>query len=358
VLTVRDHLPTGLLARDARRLFEVLPGPTLLLLEGRREPSLFVSVLLHGDEVTGWEAVRQVLEAHAGRVLPRSLALLVGNVAAAREGRRRLAGQPDYNRVWRGEETPEHAMARRVVDVMRARGLFASVDLHNNTGHNPHYACVNYLGAAYLQLAALFGRTVVYFRRPDTVQSMAFGELCPAVTLECGRPGEAHGVEHARAYLEACLAMAAVPDHPPAPGDVELFHTVATVRVSAAARLRAGGQGPSEDADLVLAADLDRLNFQELPPATALGWSCDARPWLEVVDERGQDATGRYLAVTDGVVATRVPVVPAMLTLEERAIRQDCLCYFMERYDPARALPGLTARAELNPGEHRGPREG
>ena len=34
---------------------------------------------------------------------------------------------------------------------------------------------------------------------------MAFADLCPAVTLECGRPGEIGGEQHALDYLETCL---------------------------------------------------------------------------------------------------------------------------------------------------------
>ena len=80
-------------------------------------------------------------------------------------------------------------MMREVVEQMRARGVFASVDIHNNTGINPHYGCVNRLEAPFLHLAALFSRIVVYFKRPLGVQSAAFAQLCPSVTVECGKPG-------------------------------------------------------------------------------------------------------------------------------------------------------------------------
>ena len=63
---------------------------------------------------------------------------------------------------------------RAVVDIMRERGVFASIDLHNNTGSNPHYACVNRLDNRYLHLATLFARTVVYFLRPTGVQSVSY----------------------------------------------------------------------------------------------------------------------------------------------------------------------------------------
>jgi succinylglutamate desuccinylase len=82
----------------------VLPGPALIHLPGRRIPPLFVSVLLHGNEDTGWLAAQSVLKKYATVELPRALSLFIGNVEAARTGLRRLDGQPDYNRVWPGSE--------------------------------------------------------------------------------------------------------------------------------------------------------------------------------------------------------------------------------------------------------------
>ncbi|RLA31012.1 MAG: peptidase M14, partial [Gammaproteobacteria bacterium] len=201
MLTLADRLPDGFLDCAAQDLHRLLPGPTLYLLEGRREPALFVSVLQHGNEDTGLHAVQSLLRRYqpggGDQPLPRSLALFVGNVTAARHGARQLAGQPDYNRIWPGGEDRESAEARmmqQVVDTLRPRGLFASVDVHNNTGLNPHYACVNRVDNRFFHLATLFGRTVVYFIRPTGVQSMAMAELCPAVTLECGQIGQLLGV--------------------------------------------------------------------------------------------------------------------------------------------------------------------
>ncbi len=330
-LTVLENLPEGLLERDASQLHEVLHGPTLIHLPGRRREPLFVSVLLHGNEDTGWEAMRRVLARARVHGLPRALSLFIGNVAAARRGLRRLDGQVDYNRVWPGTpepHLPEAALMRQVTEAMAARAVFASVDIHNNTGRNPHYACVNRLAPHFLHLATLFSRTVVYFLRPLGVQSAAFAELCPAVTIECGRPGTAHGESHAADYVEACLNLAAFPGHPVAPHDIDLYHTVATVRLPEAVSF---GFEPAE-ADVVFPADLDRLNFHELPAGSVLG---RIRPGLdtalEVTDEHGADVGRRLFDWQDGRLQLRRRLMPAMLTTDARIIRQDCLCYLMER---------------------------
>jgi len=123
-------LPAGLLEIGPCDLEAVLGGPTLIHLSGDREPSLFVSVLLHGNEPVGWNALRSLLADYRKRFgalrLPRTLSLFIGNVSAAASGVRRLPGQPDYNRIWPGCEsppTPAHTMMQRVVAIMRRRGI-------------------------------------------------------------------------------------------------------------------------------------------------------------------------------------------------------------------------------------------
>ncbi|MBZ0221638.1 MAG: succinylglutamate desuccinylase/aspartoacylase family protein [Dokdonella sp.] len=331
MLTQYTFFPEGLLDLPASRLGEVLPGPALIHLPGRRLPPLFVSVLLHGNEDTGWLAVQSVLKKHADTELPRALSLFIGNVDAARSGLRRLDGQPDYNRVWPGSEdapTAESAMMRQVVDAMRARGVFASIDIHNNTGLNPHYACVNSLEPHFLHLARLFSRIVVYFIRPRGVQSAAFAEWCPSVTVECGKPGNPDSVAHAAEFMEACLHLSEFPAHPVAPHDIDLFHTVATVKVPE--HVGFGFNAP--EADINFVPDLDHFNFRELDRGIHLGHvrqNSTAR--LLVVNEDGDDIGERMFDYQRGEIALRQRLMPAMLTRDERVIRQDCLCYLMER---------------------------
>ena len=332
MLTVLDKLPPRLLDCEATTLIDVLRGPTLIHLSGRRRPPLFVSVLLHGDEDAGWLAMRRLLRQEEGRELPRALSILIGNVQAARSRQRYLPHQSDYNRVWTVADVPavgpEQAMTQAVWRDMRSRGVFASIDVHNNTGLNPHYACVRRLDHRFLQLATLFSRTVVYFTKPDGVQAEAFARLCPAVTVECGQPGQPYGVEHAAEYINACLNLADIPTHPVAAHDIDLYHSVAIVKVPPELSFAFD----TDAVDIRLTADLDTLNFRELPVNTLLGRvRPGSRARLAVSDEHGHDVAARYLRVVDGEIRTAVPVMPAMFTLSARAIRQDCLGYFMER---------------------------
>lgn len=331
-LTVLDEIPEGLLQADARELHQYLSGPTLIRLQGKREDVLFVSVLLHGNETTGWDAIRELLLNYEEEGLPRGLYLFIGNIVAAAEGLRVLDGQQDFNRIWKEDnKTTEGVMATELLTILDSVSLFAAVDIHNNTGMNPHYACINELDSAFFHLATLFSRTVVYFRRPDSVLSLALSKKCPATTIECGKAGDSHGSEHAKEYINACLHLQAFPSHDVAEHDIDVFHTVATVKVPQGTDF--GIENSS--AELNFIGNMDRLNFQELSAGTILAHiNCeDNQACLQAINEEGEDVVEEYFSCERGMLRFSVPLMPSMLTLDEKIIRQDCLCYLMERLD-------------------------
>ena len=340
MLRIFDFPPAGLLDAEPDELLALLGGPALIELPGRQEAPLFVSVLLHGNENTGWFAVRELLRKSRNRTLPRALCLFIGNVEAAARNLRRLDGQLDYNRVWPGAETsgaPEHALMAEVTEHMRKRRVFAGIDVHNNTGLNPHYACINRREPDFFHLATLFSRTVVYFTRPLGVQSLAFSKFCPSVTVEAGKPGDRAGTAHVLEFLESALRLTTFPQHSVPAHDMDLFHTMATVTIPETVRFRfASDQGRcGQDTDLCLDPELERLNFREVGPGVSFGRTGAHTEWpLRAQAEDGRDVTRDYFRIRGNDLQLARPVMPSMLTLDERAIRQDCLCYLMERLHP------------------------
>lgn len=329
-LTILNALPQGLLELNATDLHTILSAPTLIHLQGEQEPPLFVSVLLHGNETTGWLAIQALLKKYQGRSLPRSLAIFIGNVAAARYRQRHLEDQPDYNRIWQAGDAPEQIMAQQVIADMRSRGVFASIDIHNNTGRNPHYGCITHLEPSHLNLARLFGEIVVYFTSPKTVQAAAFGDFCPAITLECGQPDQPEGTAHALSYIETCLALAEISNTPVT--DIDIFHTVAIVKIPPEIDFSFGETNGNHQ-DIRFPRNMDCLNFCELPIGTKLGEvNSSHKSYLEAWSEAGEEVSDRFFAIVNGEILTKTPVMPSMLTLQPEIIRQDCLCYLMERY--------------------------
>ena len=313
----------------AHRVHEHLPGPSLFHLKGEKSPALFVSVLLHGNESSGWEAIKRVLEKYKGKKLPRELSIFVGNVKAARYHKRKLESQPDFNRVWVDGDTEEHRMMAKVFDTMQQRKVFASIDIHNNNGLNPHYACTNRLDSRYLGLAREFSRMVIYFVRPVGVQSLAFASLCPSVTLECGQPGDEYGIQLATNYVDRVLNMSSL-QHADNIEDIDLYHTAGVVKIPPEVSI----SFHNEAADVQFINGIERLNFEEIPVNTQLAHleKQIERPMI-VMDEDGNDIFDDYFEVKQQALQTRAHVMPAMLTDNVKIIRQDCFFYLMEKYD-------------------------
>lgn len=332
MLNVIHHIPNGLLTTPSTELYRILDKPTLIHLSGHREPPLFVSVLLHGNETAGFYAIQELLKKYHNSTLPRSLSIFIGNIDAAKFAKRRLDNQVDYNRIWPHSgfrhDAEEANMVQQVIDEMRKRKVFVSLDIHNNTGLNPHYACVNRMDNAFYQLAILFSRTVIYFIRPQGVQSQAFAEICPAVTVEAGKTEHRLGVTHAMQYIESCLGLSELPDRPVLKQDMDLFHTVATVKVPPSVEF----SFTDSNTDICFRSDLEKLNFCELPAGTGIAnmRQPDKIPFT-VMDENGNEVYERFFKTDKHRLVTRCDIMPSMLTTESEIIRKDCLCYLMER---------------------------
>ncbi|MEJ2180246.1 MAG: peptidase M14, partial [Gammaproteobacteria bacterium] len=136
------------------------------------------------------------------------------------------------------------------------------------------------------------------------------------------------GVTHAAQYIESCLGLSELPDRPVLKQDMDLFHTVAIVKVPASVDI----SFTNSNADVCFRSDLEKLNFCELPAGTGIA---DIRhpekiPFT-VMDENGNEVYEKYFKAEQHRLVTRCDIMPSMLTTESDIIRKDCLCYLMER---------------------------
>lgn len=330
MLNILNKFDNALLSLPAHQLYTVLPGPTLIHLKGEKEPAIFISVLLHGNENSGWEVVKNIVQLYKNKTLPRSLSIFIGNVKAARYKKRKLQKQHDFNRVWRKGETAEHQVIEKVMQIMQERGVFASIDIHNNNGLNPHYACVNKLGKKYLALAKEFSNMIIYFIRPDGVQSKAFSKFCPAVTLEIGKPGDEYGIQKTIRFIDTILNQDKLKVDRNIEEKINLYHTVGIIKIPDSVDFSFEG----EKAGIKFIKGIESLNFEEVPKQTLIANVTDQHETpLMVRDEEGNDIVDRYFEIRQGGIYTRSMLIPAMLTTDKNIIRQDCFCYLMEHYD-------------------------
>ena len=328
--TILNELPVGFLDLEVEDILRLFPVPTLVQLEGAKSPPLFVSILLHGNEYSGMKAVQALLRNYRER-LPRSLYLFIGNVTAAAQGLRVIPGQTDYNRCWPGTEmaaNDETRLMQEIFDRVTRDGLFAAVDVHNNSGFNPHYACISDVTQENLQLAAMFNHIGVVIRQPKGLNTMAFDGICPATTLECGRPGEAAGITHTVELLDALLHMDHLPQRPLAAHDLQLMESYARVKIPQHIDFEFDLNGKTE---LLFDADFERYNFSELYSHHVFARSSSSKPLL-ITNRYGDDITDQIIRVEHGKVFLNKTLMPAMITTDEAIIRQDCLCYLMQDY--------------------------
>jgi succinylglutamate desuccinylase len=330
---IYHSIPEGFLDTPTESLRSVLKGPAMLHLKGDKEPPLFLATLLHGNEPTGVRAVQKYLKKYLrnGKLkgLPRSLILFVGNVQSAEENLRQLPGQQDYNRIWNGGGSPEHEMARSIYEYAKSQDVFCCVDIHNTSGKNPHYSCVNRLEAASINLARIFSSTLIYFTEPHEVLSLAFSKFCPSITIEAGKPDDPMSEPHVLAFLEELFGLSSLSTTFNG-NDVKVFHSMVRIKVPDESRIGFRNQCP--DTDFCFPETLDSLNFNEIPANTLLGWRNNPDLNLLVLDEHNRNVEKDYIEYIGKEIRLRRSVIPSMISTDQNIVHQDCLGYLMEPY--------------------------
>jgi succinylglutamate desuccinylase len=322
-------LPDGFFDITSTNIRSLFPNPTLIHLEGRDPRHLFVSILLHGNERTGLDVMQELLSRYDGD-LPRSILLFVGNVRAAERNLRFLPGQVDYNRCWPGGEIvddPTARMMQRIVEIAHGLPLFAAIDIHNNTGRNPHYACITDPRPDNRNLVARFNRVGIVFRQRG-VSTLAFNGICPAVTLECGLPGDPDGIEHACRYLEDLLTLDEISRQSPSRQALHLVESHLTLKIPGHVSFEFD---PDADVDLRFETDFENRNFTLFDPRQVFGLTRVERP-LSATDADGHDVTDQILRVEEGRIYLNNTLMPAMITRDKMVVRQDCLCHLLQDY--------------------------
>lgn len=343
-----DGLPAGWLEADDRAALEALGQPTLVRIPGHGEGRpRAVSVLLHGDEPTGFQALLHVLR--DGPHLPYDLYVFVGNVRAALAppgyAVRYLDDQEDLNRIWAPSSTttPLRRTASEVLDHLRLADIEALVDLHNTSGDNPRYAIVTRPTVANLNLATLFTSHIVHWELSNGAFVEAVQDERHAVAVELGRPGQAGGFEAAVTGLRRYLDVPAIEERRTL-RPYTLMTGLHRVTVPPDVELRFGGTLDGT-VDLVVPADADRHNFVEVAAGHTLGRVRRGVPIpVEVVAPDGHVATEDVVRIDgDRLVLTRA-ATPVMMTRTVEAVRKDCLVYLAVE----ETLPPSTSSASMS----------
>lgn len=327
-LTILDKVPDELYSIEVEDLHEFFGGPVLLHLKEGEGEAIFVSTLLHGNEHSGFLAIQSILKSiRSGQVkLKRPMMILIGNTIAAQRNLRHLEGQNDFNRVWDGGDCD---LARAVNDLLyyvQDHDIYCSVDLHNNTGKNPFYSCVNKLDDKFLKLANHFCSHIVYFIEPSEVQSMAFSKICPSVTIEAGQSREVEGIEIIKDKLIDLMSRDVFVDDLDS-SSLNIYETVARIKFESLTSMDFHYNSESK-CDFSFLEDVDELNFKYLKPGVSLGYASDLEQ-IKVLDNDDKDITNEFFQIQDGKLTVVKEFIPAMLTKNQTVIFDDCFGYVM-----------------------------
>lgn len=334
-LNILNDIPDTFLDISYRDIKKVFDKPTLVHLKGYKSPALFISILLHGNEFSGLEIMQEILKKYKnaeGYTLPRSIWLFVGNVEAASLGLRRLDNELDFNRAWPGTTEPDASTAKLIAEVMKRiteDELFAAIDLHNNTGKNPPYGCISSVNEKNKYLSSFFNHIAMVFHIPKGVSTMAFDDICPAITLECSTPGNRLGIDRAVALIDDLMHMDHFPDKPLPSHDLQLVQNNAVLKI--AENVNFGFEDEEGKFDLTLVENFDRHNFTRLETSEVFAHTTLDKPLIATADD-GSDVTNELIRNDNGAISLKKPLMPAMITLDKRIIVQDCLCYLLEDY--------------------------
>lgn len=315
--------------KDPTHLIEHFSSLSLLKVKGKKKEPLFVSVLLHGNEWSGYRALQRLLKKYEGRELPRSLIIQLGNLEAAQENKRFLSSQLDHNRIWDGGASPRQQKAQKILNFLSEQELFAGVDLHNTSGKNPFYAAVNTMEKESLILAGLFSPHLVYFEEPRSACSLALAKFCPAMTVEAGQSEEEAGIQRSYEFLDQLLRLDSLEEKTSVMAQIDVYESFGRLRIPEGCSFVFRSE--EEESDLSIRGDLENLNFTNIKVGTPLGsYFSDKR--LEILDPSGRDISDEFLKYDqDGQITVTQAFVPSMLTTNEEIVRQDILGYLMRR---------------------------
>lgn len=338
-LAILDHIPSAFLSISHRDIKDLFDTPTLIHLKGEKRPALFISILLHGNEFSGLQIMQEILKKYQttdGYKLPREIWLFVGNVDAAQMGVRLRDGQTDFNRAWPGTPDPDSNTAiliREVMDRITQEELFASIDLHNNTGQNPPYGCISAVNEKNKYLCSFFNHIAMVFQSPKGVSTMAFDDICPAITLECSTPGNEPAKRRAFELIDDLMHMDHFPTKPLPTHDLQLVKNSATLKINANVTFCFEDEDYSDTLgyDLILVKNFDHHNFTRLEKGEVFAHTTVNKPLIAISPD-GKDITDEIIQNENGEISLKKAYMPAMISMDKKIVLQDCLCYLLEDY--------------------------
>ena len=291
-----------------------------------------VVTLLHGNEPSGTRALREWLAQGEQPAVDLHCFVMGVELALAAPGfhHRTLPGQRDLNRCFLdGPDTPLDPPGRLASELLRQLKELAPeaiIDLHNTSGESPAYGVTTRVDDARLSLTSLFASHMIKTDIHLGSLMEAAEDICPVVTIECGRAGD----PAADRIGLAGLTRFAASDDPTRLQNREtpavLLHPVRVALADGARVVYA--DTPQAGIDITLKTDVDRHNFDPVLPGEVLGWVGErGLAGLCAESGSGDDIVNELFDVREGRLEPRVPLELLMVTTRIEIAEKDCLFY-------------------------------
>ena len=242
---------------------------------------------------------------------------------------RHLEDQPDFNRIWDKEHSSQYPLTGSVLEYVRKQKIYTAVDIHNNTGENPLYACISKKDLDFIKLAQSFSENIVYFTRPHSVLSRALSLITPSVVIECGLPGYSQGITTGVQFIERLLTL----EQSWKKKEVQIpyiYSTYATLLIDSDSEISFESQLVLKKGQLCLSDQIDQLNLKEVPVGTILGKMYDSNPF-KLMDDKGQDVFNQFFSIINSNWIVKTSFIPSMFTKDTCVAKSDCLGYVMQK---------------------------
>ena len=327
-LKILNNIPKNFFHIHPSEITKIMSGPTLLHLQGKNKNPLFISTLLHGNEFSSLIIVQKILKKYK-ETLPKSMILFIANPQACAKGVRQLKGQLDFNRIWKGGPSHQHLIAHQVLQYVKDQKIHIAVDIHNNSGENPLYSCINKKTKEFIKLAQIFSKNIVYFTEPDSVLSVALADTCPTIVMECGLPGNKEGIDSGVQFMETVLnENQDWKNH-----KIKVSHiysTHARLYIDPDSKISFHSKPILNKDHFCFIDKLDKLNFKELYPNTILGKIKEPKR-IRVINNKGENIFNHFFSITENNLTVKHPFIPSMFTKNIKIAKSDCLGYIMKK---------------------------
>jgi len=331
---IRDLEPpyAPLLGESPEEFLNSLKGPSWFVVKGSGSGRpRAIMTLLHGNEPSGFRALRRWLASDP--TPPVDIHICVASVEAASTPplftwRERRDGR-DLNRAFRAPyEDYEGSLAKEILDRLLKLNPEALVDLHNTSGSGPSFGLAAVVDERHKRLSSFFSERMVRLGSSLGTLMEATVDVFPALIVECGgvpdSESDAVALQGIKAFTESESLWGG-----PETDTVEFYEKPTRIKLKKGLRL-VYADSRSDEADLTLRDDIDRLNHGVTASGELLGWlhgqGLDA---LLPEGPAGGPALETMLRERDGRLETACEMKILLATTRSDIGVSDCLFYII-----------------------------